>query len=100
MGNCQHNLNNKRVNHTESKMEFNATDDCEGVEIEVVLKTECNISKKRLIGRLDSFFENVNLMEHSDFMNLSGTDLEDEVESLKICSEMKNMSENLPRGNV
>jgi len=101
MGNCQHNLNNKRVNHTESKMEFNATDDFEGVEIEVVLKTECNISKKRLIGRLDNFFENVNLIEHTEFMTLSGTDLEDEVESLKICSEMKNkMSGNLPRGNV
>ena len=57
------------------------------VEVEVVLREESKISRSRLVGRLDSFLKDGNPLKSLDMSEFGGTDLEDDVESVKVCLE-------------
>ena len=57
------------------------------VEVEVALKEVSNISRTRLIGRLDSFLKDGNVLESLEMSEFGGTDLEHDVESVKVCLE-------------
>ena len=57
------------------------------VEVEVVLREESKISRLRLVGRLDSFLKDGNPLKSLDMSEFGGTDLEDDVESVKVCLE-------------
>ena len=64
------------------------------VEVEVVLKKESNISRKRLVGRLDNFLKDGQVTDGVATDDFGGTDLEDDVESVKICLENNGSLEN------
>jgi hypothetical protein len=57
------------------------------VEVEVVLREESKISRSRLVGRLDSFLKDGNPLTSLDMSEFRGTDLEDDVENVKVCLE-------------
>ena len=63
------------------------TDNVGEVEVEVVQKEESNITRTRLIGRLDSYLKDGKPLKFLDMREFSGTDLEDDVESVKVCLE-------------
>ena len=67
------------------------------VEVEVVLREESKISRLRLVGRLDSFLKDGNPLMSFDMNEFEGTDLEDDVESVKVCLENV---ENLGNTNI
>ena len=66
----------------------------EDVEVKVVLREESKISRSRLVGRLNSFLKDGNPLKSLDMSEFGGTDLEDDVESVKVCLEnMDNLGE-------
>ena len=67
------------------KMDLYANTSSNAVEVEVVLKDGSNLSRARLVGRLDSFLKDGNVLTHLDMMEFDGTDLEQDVDSVKVC---------------
>jgi len=63
------------------------------VEVEVALKEDSKLSKTRLTGRLDTFLKEGLTLDSLDISEFDGTDLEDDVESVKVCLEsVENLS--------
>ena len=59
--------------------------DYKSVDVEVVVKNESNLSRTRLVGRLDSFLKDGNVLNQLDMMEFGGTDLEHDIDSVKVC---------------
>ena len=69
------------------QMDLYADTTSKAVEVEVVIKNESKLSRTRLIGRLDSFLKDGDVLTHLDMMEFGGTDLEHDVDAVKVCLE-------------
>jgi len=67
--------------------QFSDKIDLEEVEVEVALKEESKLSKQRLTGRLDTYLKEGKPLVSLDISEFEGTELEKDVESVKICLE-------------
>ena len=57
------------------------------IDVEVALKEESNITRNRLVARLDSFLKDGTIPESLEMNEFGGTDLGHDVESIKISME-------------
>ena len=69
----------------ELQMDFYTDATSKDLKVEVVLKNGSNLSRTRLVGRLDSFLKDGNDLTNLDMMEFGGTDLEHDVDSVKVC---------------
>ena len=67
------------------QMDLFADTTSKSVDVEVVLKDGSNLSRIRLVGRLDSFLKDGNVLTNLDMMEFGGTALEHDVDSVKVC---------------